>query len=281
MIQLGNNSALIMEGGGMRGLFTAGVIDVFMEQGLSFPCAVGVSAGACFGVNIKSRQIGRALRYNVQLAGDPRYMGLRSLLRTGDFVNGDFAYHVVPFEIDIFDTEQYALNPMQFYVVCTDVETGQPVYHRIDQIDYTELEWIRASASLPMISRPVHLDGRGLLDGGISDSIPLRFAESLGYDHNVVILTQPLGFRKRPASHRWLFDLFCRPYPKMAELLRRRHLMYNAELEYIEQQARQGLCSIIAPSAPLHIGRVSQNPASLKRVYEEGRKAALSFIKGI
>ena len=274
MIQIGKNSALIMEGGGMRGLFTAGVIDVFMEQGITFPCAIGVSAGACFGVNIKSRQIGRALRYNVQLAGDPRYMGLRSLLRTGDYVNGEFAYHVVPHEIDVFDTEEYARNPMQFYVVCTDVESGEPVYHRVDHIVYTELEWIRASASLPMISRPVSLEGRGLLDGGISDSIPLRFAESLGYDHNVVILTQPLGYRKRPASHPWLFDLYCRRYPKMAELLRRRHLMYNAELEYVEQQARLGRCTIIAPKEPLNIGRVSQDKKEIMRVYEEGRRAA-------
>jgi len=271
-MQSNNQVGLVLEGGGMRGLFTAGVIDVLMERGIQFPLAVGVSAGACFGVNIKSLQIGRALRYNLQMMGNPKYMGLGSFLKTGDYINADFAYHVVPTQIDIFDTETYVQQPMQFHVVCTDVDSGMPVYKNLERIDYEGLEWIRASASLPMISNPVLLEGHRLMDGGLSDSIPLKYIEGQGYQRNVVILTQPLGYRKKKVSRPWLYRFLCRQYPKMAELLIARPANYNTQLEYVEAQARAGSVFLIAPPEKLQIGRVEQSKEKLQMCYDMGRK---------
>ena len=186
---------LILEGGAMRGMFTAGVIDVMMENGIEFDGAIGVSAGAAFGCNYKSRQIGRAIRYNMRFCNDPRYCGLRTLLKTGDLYSKDFCYKEVPLKHDIFDFETFRNNPMEFYVVCTDVETGKPVYKKCDNFDNNNFEWIRASASMPIVSNIVEIDGTKLLDGGVADSIPIRYFESIGYDKNVVILTQPRGYK--------------------------------------------------------------------------------------
>lgn len=276
-------TGLVLEGGGMRGLFTAGVLDELMEQGLDhcFQGAVGVSAGACFGVNIKSGQQGRALRYNVQMCGNPRYISLRSLLTTGNLINADFCYHVVPTQIDIFDGEAFARHPMRFHLVCTDCLTGQPVYHEIDHVDYEVLEWIRASASLPMVSRPVNIGGYTLLDGGISDSIPLRYFQQQGYERNVVILTQPLGYRKKPSGVQWLSRLLIRRYPKVVECLAQRHEMYNAQLDYVMQQANEGNTLIIAPPATLPIGRVEQKPEKLRLITRMGREACLRQLDEI
>ena len=188
---------LILEGGAMRGLFTAGIIDVMMEHDLWPDGIVGVSAGAAFGCNYKSRQPGRAIRYNKRFAKDARYSGLRSLLSTGDYFNAEFAYHIVPREYDLFDDKAFDANPLEFVCVCTDVETGQPVYKQLSKCSETTYDWIRASASMPLCSRVVCLEGYKLLDGGVSDSIPLEWAETNGYERNVVILTQPRGYRKQ------------------------------------------------------------------------------------
>lgn len=268
---------LVLEGGGMRGLFTAGVLDEMMAQGLdhSFEGVIGVSAGACFGVNLKSGQQGRALRYNVNMCGNPNYISLRSLFTTGNLINAEFCYHTVPTQIDVFDGESFARHPMKFYLVCTDCHTGQPVYHEIDHVDYEVLEWIRASASLPMVSHPVELDGHLMLDGGISDSIPLRYFQQLGYERNVVVLTQPLGYQKQPASAMWLIRLLLRRYPKVADCMERRHEMYNAQLRYVMEQARLGNTLIIAPPEKLPIGRVEQKPEKLRLITRMGREACL------
>ncbi len=280
-MQSNNNIGLVLEGGGMRGLFTAGVIDVLMEKGIQFPLAVGVSAGACFGVNMKSLQIGRALRYNLKMMGNPKYMGLGSFLKTGDYINADYAYHVVPTQIDIFDFDTYAKQPMQFHVVCTDVDSGNPVYKNLERVDYEGLEWIRASASLPMISNPVLLEGKRLMDGGLSDSIPLKYIEDLGYERNVVILTQPLGYRKTPASHPWLYKFLCRKYPVLADLLINRPAHYNAQLEYVEAQSKNGKTLLIAPPDKLEIGRVEQDPVKLQKIYDLGRSTCESHLARI
>lgn len=188
---------LVLEGGAMRGLWTAGVTDVMMEHDIWPDGLIGVSAGAAFGCNYKSRQPGRAIRYNTRFAKDSRYSGLRSLLRSGDYFNAEFGYHIVPYEYDIFDTQTFEQSPMQFTVVCTDVLTGRAVYHDIDHVDYDELEWLRASASMPLASKIVNVQGHQLLDGGVSDSIPLAYFESQGYNRNVVIPTQPGGVCER------------------------------------------------------------------------------------
>lgn len=263
---------LVLEGGGMRGLFTCGVIDVLMEHGVRFDGLVGVSAGAAFGANYKSGQVGRAIRYNTRFCADPRYMGIGSLLRTGNLINAEFAYHEVPTEHDVFDNEAFMRNPMEFHLVCTDAERGTPVYRQLHRVDYEGLEWVRASASLPIVSRPVHLDGLTLLDGGITDAIPLKYFQSQGYERSVVVLTQPRGFLKRRSKLMPLFHLFMRRYPAIIQAMRVRHRMYNAQLKYILEQEIEGKALLIYPEQQLPISRTSQKPQELRLVYDMGRK---------
>jgi predicted patatin/cPLA2 family phospholipase len=267
-------NGLVLEGGGLRALFSAGVTDVMMENQIRFDGLVGVSAGATFGCNYKSGQIGRALRYNITFKDDPRYMSWRSLLRTGDLVGAEFSYHVLPTQLDIFDNEAFCRNPMEFHIVCTDVETGKPVYKRLDTMDGEGLDWIRASASMPIVSRPVHLEGKKLLDGGIVDSIPLEYFQRLGFGRNIVVLTQPKGFFKKRTKLMPLFQLTMRRYPAIIEAMGRRHLMYNRQLCYLAEEESKGNVLLIYPADTLPIGRTELNEEKMRRVYQMGRKAA-------
>ena len=272
---------LVLEGGAMRGLFTAGIIDVMMEAGVEPDGLIGVSAGAAFGCNYKSRQPGRAIRYNTRFAKDARYSGLKSLLTTGDYFNAQFGYHIVPYQYDLFDVETFEKNPMEFIVVCTDVLTGQAVYHKMDRVDYDELEWLRASASMPLASKVVEVAGRKLLDGGVADSIPLAYFESIGYDRNVVILTQPEGYVKHRTKLMPLMRIGLRRYPEMIQAMDRRYLMYNHELEFVRQAEREGRCLVIRPDEKLPIGHISHDPEEMKRVYQIGREMGDRYIERI
>lgn len=272
---------LILEGGAMRGMFTSGVLDVLMENGVEFDGAIGVSAGATFGCNIKSRQPGRAIRYNKRFSHDWRYCSLRSLLTTGDLYGADFCYNVLPHQLDIFDLDTYRRNPMEFWVVASDCETGKPIYKRLDTCDDRDLTWMRASASMPLASRIVDIDGYHLLDGGITDSIPLAYFESIGYNRNIVVLTQPENYRKKPNRLIWLMRLALRRYPMIISALRDRHIEYNRTTEAIRQRAAQGDVLVIRPETPLNISRTSKNPDEMQRVYDEGRRVATAQINEI
>ena len=272
---------LVLEGGGLRALFTAGILDVMMENDLTFDALIGVSAGATFGCNYKSRQPGRALRYNLRFIGDPRYMGLRTLLKEGNLVSAEFSYHIMPTEIDVFDTATFAANPMAFYVVCTDVFTGKQVYKEIKEADYNGMEWLRATASLPIVSKPVEIDGYTLLDGGISDSIPLKHFQEMGYGHNIVILTQPIGFTKKRTKLMPAFRIFTSRYPAIVKGMSERHLMYNKQLEYVKQHASAGHTLLITPPCPLPIGRTEQNERKMKAIYQMGRDIAIERLQEI
>ena len=272
---------LVLEGGAMRGLWTAGVTDVMMEHDVWSDGLIGVSAGAAFGCNYKSRQVGRAIRYNTRFARDKRYSGLWSLLTSGDYFNANFGYHVVPYEYDLFDTKAFEENPMQFIVVCTDVLTGQAVYHDMQHVSYEELEWLRASASMPLVSKVVEVEGHKLLDGGVSDSIPLSYFESIGYDRNVVILTQPLGYRKAPSKLMPLMRLSLRKYPQFVKAMSERYLMYNKQLEYVAQAEAEGRCLIIRPDEKIPIGHISHDAEQMRRVYEIGRQVGERYIEKI
>ena len=272
---------LILEGGAMRGMFTSGVLDVLMENGIEFDGAIGVSAGATFGCNIKSRQPGRAIRYNKRFSHDWRYCSLRSLLTTGDLYGADFCYNVLPHQLDIFDLDTYRRNPMEFWVVASDCETGEPIYKRLDTCDDRDLTWMRASASMPLASRIVDIDGYHLLDGGITDSIPLAYFESIGYNRNIVVLTQPENYRKKNNRLIWLMRLALRRYPMIISALRNRHIEYNRTTEAIRQRAAQGDVLVIRPETPLNISRTSKNPDEMQRVYDEGRRVATAQINEI
>ena len=265
---------LILEGGAMRGMFTAGVTDVMMENGIAFDGAIGVSAGAAFGCNYKSGQIGRAVRYNMRFCNDKRYCGLGTLLKTGNIYNTEFCYGEVPLKYDVFDFKAFGENPMEFYVVCTDIETGEAVYHRYEGFEDHGFDWIRASASMPVVSQIVEIDGRRLLDGGIADSIPLRHFESIGYDRNVVILTQPRGYQKAKNRMMPLIRMKYRKYPLLVAAMARRHSVYNDTLAYIEEKEKSGELFVIRPAQHLPVSRVEKNPEKLREAYEIGRKEA-------
>lgn len=272
---------LVLEGGAMRGLFTAGIIDVMMEAGVEPDGLIGVSAGAAFGCNYKSRQPGRVIRYNTRFAKDPRYSSLRSLIKSGDYFNAKFGYHIVPKQYDIFDVETFDKNPMEFIVVCTDVLTGEAVYHKMDHVSFDELEWLRASASMPLASKVVEVGGRKLLDGGVADSIPLEYFERIGYGRNVVILTQPKGFVKEPNKLMPLMKIGLRKYPNMIKALATRHLMYNRELKYVREAEREGRCLVIRPEEKIPIGHISHDPDEMRHVYEIGRALGERNLKDI
>jgi predicted patatin/cPLA2 family phospholipase len=280
-ISQGMKTGLVLEGGALRGLFSAGVTDVMMEEGIHFDGIVGVSAGACFGANIKSGQNGRSMRYNVVFAHDWRYCSLRSLITTGDLYGAQFAYHDVPNRLDPFDDEAFAQSDTAFHLVCTDCRTGQPYYHECHERGDELYEWMRASASMPLAARPVHIGDRVLLDGGITDSIPLRYFQRQGYHRNVVILTQPLGYKKKPMRMMPVFRWALRRYPKVVEALANRYKMYNAELDYVAKQQRQGSILLIAPSETLPIARVSHDQKKMKQTYELGRETARRLLPSI
>lgn len=265
---------LVLEGGGMRGMFTAGVIDVLMENHIVFDGMIGVSSGAVFGCNYKSGQPGRVLRYNTAYCRDSRYCSLRSLIKTGNLFGKDFCYRKLPEELDVFDKQAFEQNPMEFYVTCTDVVTGLPVYKMLTKVNENCYEWMRASASLPLVSTVVEVDGLKLLDGGISDSVPLKHFESIGYNRNVVVLTQPKGYLKSKNKLMPLIKLKLFKYPGMVNAMLHRHEMYNDTLGYIAQKEEKGEVIVIRPDFPIPVVRTEKNPDNLRRAYELGRKVA-------
>ena len=265
---------LVLEGGAMRGLFTAGIMDVMMENGIAPDGVVGVSAGACFGCNYKSRQPGRAIRYNMRFARDKRYSGLWSWLTTGNAFNAEFAYHVVPTTYDLFDIDAYNASTMEFHVVCTDVNTGEAVYHRLDEMDHEGLEWIRASASLPLASRIVEVGGHQLLDGGLADSVPLPYFQRLGYDRNIVILTRPRDYVKPAMGHARLLRWLLRKHPAVAQAMLNRHIIYRQQVAYAQSEAEAGRALVLQPDADLDIPHVCHDAERMQRVYDTGRSLA-------
>ncbi len=273
---------LVLEGGGIRGIFSAGVMDVLMEEGIEFDGVIGVSAGAAFGCNYKSRQPRRAIRYNLKYAKDPRYSSVRSLLKTGDLFNAQFCYHDIPEKLYPFDWEAFRANPMQFYLVCTDVETGKPVYHLCDNdSDWQMLEWFRASGSMPLVSRVVEIGNQKLLDGGITDSIPLRFMESKGYERNVVILTRPAGYIKEPVPMMRVINRALQQYPETVQAMENRHNVYNETLAYIRQRETGKFAFVIRPEEDLDVGRIEHDRFKIREAYKAGRRAARKRLNAL
>lgn len=274
-------NGLILEGGAMRGLFTAGILDVFLEKGITFDGAIGVSAGAVFGCNFKSKQKRRTIRYNTRFAKNPRYCSVRSLIRTGDMFGEDFCYHVIPKKLDVFDQETFQKNPMEFYVVATDVETGEAVYVPCNNGDEKEIRWMQASASMPLAARIVEIDGRGYLDGGVADSVPVRAFEDMGYEHNVIILTQPKEYEKKKNKLMPVMKKMFSAYPNLIRAIENRHVVYNETLRYIEELERDGKALVIRPDGPLGIGHVEHDPDKLREVYMKGRRIGEQYAEQV
>lgn len=267
-------TGMVLEGGAMRGMYTAAVLDVMMENNIELDGVVGVSAGATFGCNYKSKQIGRSLRYNLKYSKDPRYVSLKSLITTGDLYGADFCYSELPKNLDKFDHKTYAENAVEFYVVATDVHTGEAVYHLCENGDDKDTQWMRASASMPVVSRVVSVGGYDLLDGGISDPIPIRWFRSIGYKRNIVILTRPKGYRKKKNNLSVAIKLLMRKYPKTAKAMERRYEVYNSTIDELKRLEEEGDTFILRPSQDLAIKRTETNPDKLQRVYNIGIKDA-------
>ncbi|PVX38853.1 putative patatin/cPLA2 family phospholipase [Pasteurella langaaensis DSM 22999] len=265
---------LVLEGGAMRGMFTAGVLDVMLAENVQVDGMVTVSAGALFGVNFPSKQAGRVLRYNLKYLNDKRYMGLHSLLTTGNVVNRDFAFYELPFTLDPFDQATFAKSGIDFWVTLTNVETGEAEYVKITDA-FAQMEALRATSAMPMVSKMVEIEGKKYLDGGIADSIPLQKTQALGFDKIIVVLTRPLDYRKTP-SNNILFNLIYRKFPKLCKRWANRYAEYNAAVEQVIELERQGKIFVVRPNQDLHISRLEKDPHKVKAMYElgvaEGRK---------
>jgi len=262
-------------------MFTAGVLDVLMENQITFDGAIGVSAGATFGCNLKSKQIGRTIRYNVNLAKDKRYCSFRNLIKTGDLYEADFCYNVLPNQLDIFDYASYKANPMDFYVVASDCETGKPVYKKLESCDENDLQWMRASASMPLASKVVEIGGYKLLDGGMTDSIPIKYFESIGYNKNIVVLTQDKGYQKKPNKLFWMMKLFLKKYPKLLEAMKNRPITYNTAKKYVFEKAEKKELLVLYPEKPLDMSRTEHDPKKLQNAYNQGRLVAKTRLQEI
>ena len=272
-------TGLVLEGGGVRGIYTAGVLDVFMEHGIRFDGVIGVSAGAIHGCSFLSNQKGRSLRYYKKYCADYRFMSMRSWLTTGDIVGVKFCYDELPNKLDIYDYEAFNACKTAFYVTCSDVETGEPAYIQITDMK-EQIDYMRASASLPYFSRIVEIEGKKYLDGGCTDSVPVDAFRKLGYGRNVVVLTRELEYRKKPEL-RALSKLVYGKYPAFAKALHNRHNAYNQMVERILELEKSGEIFVIRPEKSLDIGRMEKDPANVERVYEIGRKDAEKYMSAL
>lgn len=267
---------LVLEGGAMRAIYTAGVLDVFMEQNIWPDGLIGVSAGAIHGSVYLGNQPGRTIRYYKKYSRHKNFMSFYSLLTTGDLVGEQFCYHDLPDFLDPFDYDTFAQSKTAYYVTCTDLDSGKAVYRRCTDL-HQEMEYMRASASMPYISKIVEIEGQKLLDGGVADSIPLKAFQQMGYDKNIVVLTQCAGYRKKPQKP-WLAKLFYRKYPRFIDTLLHRHTAYNQSVRDVEDAAAKGDVFLIRPSQDLKIDRMERDPARLEAQYNLGRADALAAL---
>ena len=259
---------LVLEGGAMRGLYTAGVLDVFLENNIKVDGIIGVSAGVLFGVNYLSKQKGRAIRYNKKFAKDKRYMGMRSFLTTGNIINKDFAYYEIPTKLDIFDEETFEKSDTDFWATVTNIETGEAEYIKLEKpID--QMEVLRATSAMPIVSEIIEIDGKKYLDGGVSDSIPVEKCKSMGYDKIIVVLTRTIEYRKKKASST-LAKIKYKEYPKLIETMENRYKKYNETVEKIIDMENKKEIFVIRPSKDLKIKRIEKDVDKLQAMYDLG-----------
>jgi len=263
-----HKTALILEGGAMRGLYSAGVIDVFMENNINVDVVYGVSAGALFGLNYKSRQIGRALRYNLKYAHDKNYMGLYSLITTGDVMNKDFCFKKLVYELDKLDFETYKNTPIDFYAVVTNLQTGKPEYIKIDDAE-KDMEYFRASGSMPFVSKPVEINGNLYLDGAMGDAVPFKKALEANYEKIIVVLTKPSGHNRKKKSH-LPYKFFYRNFPNFVDTANNSYKQYNETMDLIEKWESEDKIIVLRPSKLIKMKRVEKDKNKLQSMYDLG-----------
>ena len=273
-------SALILEGGAMRGIYTAGVLDVLMENNIETDLCIGVSAGALFGINYKSKQIGRVLRYNLKYSTDNRFVGWYSLLKTGNLMDKEFYFNDLPYKLDPMDLDTYKACKTEFRAVVTNLITGKAEYPEIyDLRNYKCMEYLRASGSLPFLSQNVVIDGIPYLDGGVADSVPIEYCINKGYDKIIVVLTRPYGFRKSGTIK--LTKLFYKKYPAFCNVLRRRNEIYSKQYDLIEKLEKDGKIIVLRPTKPIKTKATEKDHNVINALYANGREDCEQELKKI
>lgn len=273
------NCGLVLEGGGMRGVYTAGILEYFMEKNLYFPYVIGVSAGACMAASYLSRQPGRNKKVNIDFVGDPRYLSYRNFWKKRQMFDMDFLFDEIPNKLVPYDYESFLNRTEQFVVVTTDCLTGEPVYYNMDQHGEDMLQLIRASSSLPFVAPSVAYQDKMLLDGGIIDPIPLKKAQKDGFEKNVVILTKPVGYKKKASRFSSLFKY--KQFPIISERLQTRYKLYNETLDYVDSEKESGSTFVFQPSQPLPVGRMERKKERLQALYELGYEDAKNNYKAL
>lgn len=266
-------AGLVLEGGGMKGAYTTGVLDFFLEKGIEFSRVYGVSAGAIHMMSYLSKQKKRSINIGIRYAGDKRYCSVRSLVKTGDIFNVDMCYNLIPRKYDPFDNETYMRYTGKAYAVVTNIETGKPEYLRVKD-GFADLVKVRASASLPLVSRNVEIDGKLYLDGGISDAIPIQKSILDGNEKNIVILTKEVGYVRKPSGQLGLIKARYRKFPKIHELMKNRHIAYNDTMEFLRRQQENGQAFVIQPKNPSEVGRLEKDPKKIEALYLQGYQDA-------
>lgn len=274
-----NKTGLVIEGGGMRGIYAAGVLDSFLLAKLQFDGVVGVSAGAIHGASFVSKQFGRSIRYTTRFCRDDRFMSVKNFIKTGNFVGTQFCYHDIPDRLDPYDEETFEQSKTNFYVVCSNVESGQPEYFHLTDLR-REIDLLQASASLPYLSTIVQWDGKKLLDGGCTDAIPLKASQNLGYGRNVVILTRSIQDIKSDRDA-YLVPLIYRKYPNFVRAFRRSAKKYYETLEYIQKEKESGSVFVVRPARSIRIPRLTRDPKVIQSIYDVGRQDGQNAIEAL
>ena len=264
---------MVLEGGAMRGMYTAGILDVLMKEKINIDGIIGVSAGALFGVNYYSNQIGRVIRYSKKYAKDLRYISISSLIFTGNLVNKNFAYYRLTNELDPFDNNTFLNNKKDFYAVATDIENGTPEYLKINDCE-KDLEKLRATSAIPLVTKPVVINNKKYLDGAITDSIPVKKCINMGYDKIIVVLTRPIGYQKEELNEHSIkrINKKYKKYPKFIDAMLKRPKMYNETLEYIKKLESEKKIFVIRPSEIINVNVIERNKEHLQKVYDLGIK---------
>lgn len=273
-------TGIVVEGGGKRGIYAAGVLDVLLEHNIIADGLIGTSAGAVNGCSYVSKQYKRNIRYNMRYADEKRYMSLHSLFKTGNIVGTEFAYNLLPNRLEKFDYDAFEESQTDFYVTCSNLETGKAEHILCKSLRDKNMDYLRASASMPYVSQIVEINGMKLLDGGVCDSIPLKFFQENGYQKNLVILTRPKGYLKKP-ENMFIAEAYYRKYPKFINAINNRYAVYNKTLKYISEQEKQGNIIVLQPSRELKVSRMEQNREVIKEMYELGKSDTNKIIQEI
>lgn len=280
-----NKIGLILEGGGMRGIYTAGVLDFFIEKNIEVDITIGVSAGSCHASSYLSKQYKRAYNATVDYINDKRYLSFSNLIKTGSIFGMDFMFNKIPNELNIYDYDTFAKSKSKFVVVATNCETGSPEYFELKDLK-KEIIYMQASCSIPMFANIVEIDNFKLVDGGVSDSVPIEYSLNQGYKKNIVVLTRDITYKKNKQKFLSIVNRKYKKYPNLVKAIENRHLNYNKSLNLVNQLEKDGDVLVIRPKKPVNVSQIEKNAKKLTALYEEGYDDAkelydkiLDFIK--